>query len=145
MALQKFTRAILSGKKIQVYNYGKHRRDFTYIDDIVEGVVRVLDKPAASNPEWNGSHPDSGSSSAPWLVFNIGNNSPVDLMDYIEALENALGKKAEKIFLPLQPGDVPDTYADVNDLVDQFNYKPSTTVEEGISQFVNWYREYYES
>jgi len=145
MALQKFTRAILSGKKIQVYNYGKHRRDFTYIDDIVEGVVRVLDKPAASNPEWNGSHPDSGSSSAPWLVFNIGNNNPVDLMDYIEALENALGKKAEKIFLPLQPGDVPDTYADVNDLEEQFNYKPSTTVDEGIALFIRWYLEYYES
>ncbi len=145
MALQKFTSAILSGKKIQVYNYGKHRRDFTYIDDIVEGVVRVLDKPATSNPEWSGDHPDSGSSMAPWRIFNIGNNNPVDLMDYIEALENALGKKAEKIFLPLQPGDVPETYADVNDLVDQFNYKPSTTVEEGISQFVNWYREYYES
>ena len=94
MALQKFTRAILSGKKIQVYNYGKHRRDFTYIDDIVEGVVRVLDKPAASNPEWNGNHPDSGSSKAPWRIFNIGNNNPVDLMDYIAALENALGKKA---------------------------------------------------
>ena len=145
MALQIFTRAILSGKKIQVFNYGKHRRDFTYIDDIVEGVVRVLDKPATSNPEWSGNHPDAGSSIAPWLIFNIGNNNPVDLMDYIEALENALGKKAEKIFLPLQPGDVPETYADVNDLVDQFNYKPSTTVEEGISQFVNWYREYYES
>ena len=145
MALQKFTRAILSGKKIQVYNYGKHRRDFTYIDDTVEGVVRVLDKPATSNPEWSGVHPDSGSSMAPWRIFNIGNNNPVDLMDYIEALENALGKKAEKIFLPLQPGDVPETYADVNDLVDQFNYKPSTTVEEGISQFVNWYSEYYKS
>ena len=145
MALQKFTRAILLGKKIQVYNYGKHRRDFTYIDDIVEGVVRVLDKPATSNPEWNGNHPDSGSSIAPWLIFNIGNNNPVDLMDYIEALENALGKKAEKIFLPLQPGDVPDTYADVNDLVEQFNYKPSTTVEEGIARFIRWYLEYYES
>ncbi len=145
MALQKFTRAILSGKKIQVFNYGKHRRDFTYIDDIVEGVVRVLDKPATSNPEWSGNHPDAGSSIAPWLIFNIGNNNPVDLMDYIEALENALGKKAEKIFLPLQPGDVPDTYADVNDLVEQFNYKPSTTVDEGIAQFTRWYLEYYES
>ena len=145
MALQIFTRAILSGKKIQVFNYGKHRRDFTYIDDIVEGVVRVLDKPATSNPEWSGNHPDAGSSIAPWLIFNIGNNNPVDLMDYIEALENALGKKAEKIFLPLQPGDVPDTYADVNDLVEQFNYKPSTTVDEGIAQFTRWYLEYYES
>ena len=145
MALQKFTRAILAGKKIQVFNYGKHRRDFTYIDDIVEGVVRVLDKPATSNPEWSGDHPDSGSSKAPWRIFNIGNNNPVDLMDYIEALENALGKKAEKIFLPLQPGDVPDTYADVNDLVEQFNYKPSTTVDEGIARFTRWYLEYYES
>ena len=96
MALQKFTRAILSGKKIQVFNYGNHRRDFTYIDDIVEGVVRVLDRPATSNPEWSGDHPDSGSSMSPWLVFNIGNNNPVDLMDYIEALENALGKKSRK-------------------------------------------------
>ena len=145
MALQKFTRAILGGKKIQVFNYGKHRRDFTYIDDIVEGVVRVLDRPATSNPEWSGDHPDSGSSKAPWLVLNIGNNNPVDLMDYIEALENALGKKAEKIFLPLQPGDVPDTYADVNDFVEKFNYKPSTTVEEGIARFTRWYLEYYES
>jgi UDP-glucuronate 4-epimerase len=105
----------------------------------------VLDRPATSNPEWSGNHPDAGSSIAPWLIFNIGNNNPVDLMDYIEALENALGKKAEKIFLPLQPGDVPDTYADVNDLVDQFNYKPSTTVDEGIAQFTRWYLEYYES
>jgi len=145
MALQKFTRAILSGKKIQVFNYGNHRRDFTYIDDIVEGVARVLDKPAASNPEWNGNHPDSGSSKAPWRIFNIGNNNPVELMDYIEALENTLGKKAEKIFLPLQPGDVPDTYADVNDLVKRFNYKPSTTVDEGIARFIRWYLEYYES
>ncbi len=145
MALQKFTRAILSGKKIQVFNYGKHRRDFTYIDDIVEGVVRVLDKSATSNPEWSGNHPDAGSSIAPCLIFNIGNNNPVGLMDYIEALENALGKKAEKIFLPLQTGDVPDTYADVNDLVEQFNYKPSTTVDEGIARFTRWYLEYYES
>ena len=143
MALQKFTRAIIAGKKIQVYNYGKHRRDFTYIDDIVEGIVRVLDKPATSNPEWSGDHPDSGSSMAPWLVFNIGNNNSVYLMDYIEALEKALGKKAKKIYLPLQPGDVPETFADINDLVEQFNYKPSTTLEEGIARFVNWYLEYY--
>ena len=129
MALQKFTRAIIAGKKIKVYNYGKHRRDFTYIDDIVEGIVRVLDKPATSNPEWSGDHPDSGSSMAPWLVFNIGNNNSVDLMDYIEALEKALGKKAKKIYLPLQPGDVPETFADINDLVEHFNYKPSTTLE----------------
>jgi len=143
MALQKFTKAIIAGKKIQIYNYGKHRRDFTYIDDIVEGIVRVLDKPAKSNPEWSGDHPDSGSSMAPWLVFNIGNNNPVNLMDYIEELEKALGKKAKKNYLPLQPGDVPETFADINDLVEQFNYKPSTNLEEGIARFVNWYLEYY--
>ncbi len=143
MALQKFTKAILAGKNIQVFNYGKHRRDFTYIDDIVEGVVRVLDRPAMSNPEWSGNHPDSGSSMAPWRVYNIGNNTPVELIDYIEALEKALGKKSEKIFMPLQPGDVPETYADVNDLVKQFNYKPSTSMEEGIKSFVSWYLEYY--
>jgi len=145
MALQKFTRAILAGKKIQVYNYGKHRRDFTYIDDIVEGVVRVLDQPAAPNPNWSGDQPDSGTSKAPWRLYNIGNNNPVDLMDYIEALEKALGKTAEKEFLPLQPGDVPDTYADVKDLVEQFKYKPSTNIEEGITNFISWYRDYHES
>ena len=124
MALQKFTRAILAGNKIQVYNNGNHQRDFTYIDDIVEGVLRVLDKPATPNPEWSGLHPDAGSSMAAWKVYNIGNNNPVKLMDYIEAIENALGKKAEKIFLPLQPGDVPETSADINGLIEQFNYKP---------------------
>ena len=144
MALQKFTSAILAGKKIQVYNNGMHSRDFTYIDDIVEGVLKVLDKPATPNPAWSGLHPDSGSSMAPWLVYNIGNNHPIDLMDYIEAIENALGKKAEKVFVPLQPGDVPKTYADIQDLVEQFNYKPSTSLEEGIKNFVSWYRKYYE-
>jgi UDP-glucuronate 4-epimerase len=143
MALQKFTRAILAGKKIQVYNYGKHRRDFTYIDDIVEGVICVLDQPAAPNPNWSGDQPDSGTSKAPWRLYNIGNNNPVDLMDYIEALEKSLGKTAEKEFLPLQPGDVHDTYADVKDLVEQFDYKPSTTIEEGITNFISWYREYH--
>lgn len=145
MALQKFTRAILAGKKIQVYNYGKHLRDFTYIDDIVEGVIRVLDRPASPNPEWNGDQPDPGSSKAPWRLYNIGNNNPVDLMDYIEALEKSLGKTAKKEFLPLQPGDVPDTYADVKDLVEQFDYKRSTTIEEGITNFISWYKEYHES
>ena len=144
MALQKFTSAILAGKKIQVYNNGMHSRDFTYIDDIVEGVLKVLDKPATPNPAWSGLHPDSGSSMAPWLVYNIGNNHPIKLMDYIEAIENALGKKAEKVFVPLQPGDVPKTYADIQDLVEQFNYKPSTSLEEGIKNFVSWYRKYYE-
>ena len=144
MALQKFTSAILAGKKIQVYNNGMHSRDFTYIDDIVEGVLKVLDEPATPNPAWSGLHPDSGSSMAPWLVYNIGNNHPIKLMDYIEAIENALGKKAEKVFVPLQPGDVPKTYADIQDLVEQFNYKPSTSLEEGIKNFVSWYRKYYE-
>ena len=142
MALFKFTKAILANKPIQVFNYGKHRRDFTYIDDIVEGLIRVLDRPATPNPKWSGESPDSATSKAPWRVYNIGNNNPIDLMDYIETLENALGKTAKKEFLPLQPGDVPDTYADVKALVDQFYYKPSTTVEEGVAKFTSWYHEY---
>ena len=145
MALFKFTKAILSGESIPVFNYGKHRRDFTYIDDIVEGVIRVLDQPAAPNPNWSGDQPDSGTSKAPWRIYNIGNNNPVDLMDFIEALEKALGKTAKKNFLPLQPGDVSDTYAYVKDLVDQFDYKPSTTIEEGITNFISWYRKYYKT
>ena len=142
MALFKFTDAILSGKKIQVFNYGKHLRDFTYIDDIVEGVVRVLDKPAESNPNWSGESPDPGSSLAPWRVYNIGNNSPVELMDYISAIEDSLGIKVEKELLPLQPGDVPDTFADVDDLVRDFDYKPSINVKEGVEKFIDWYKEY---
>ena len=145
MALFKFTKAILDGEKIQVFNFGKHRRDFTYVDDIVEGVIRVLDKPAQPNKNWNGAKPDPGTSLAPWRVYNIGNNSPVDLMDYIQAIEKALGMEAEKEFLPLQPGDVPDTYADVTDLVEEFGYKPSMTIEEGIGNFVNWYKEYFKN
>ena len=143
MALFKFTRAMLAGESIPVFNYGKHRRDFTYIDDVVEGVVRVLGRPATSNPKWSGDNPDSGSSLAPWRVYNIGNNSPIELMDYIGALEKALDVKADMEFLPLQPGDVPDTYADVEDLVSEFNYKPATSVETGVSRFVEWYRDYY--
>ena len=143
MALFLFTKAILSNKKIQVFNHGKHRRDFTYIDDIVEGIIRTLDTPATSNLEWNSDQPDPGSSNAPWRVYNIGNNKPVELMDYIAALEKALGHKAEKEFLPLQAGDVPETYANVDDLVEQFNYKPTTSVEEGINRFVSWYRDYF--
>lgn len=143
MALFKFTKAILAGEKIPVFNYGKHRRDFTYVDDIVEGVIRVLDQPAQPNPAWSGANPDAGTSMAPWRVYNIGNNSPVELMDYIAALEKALGKKAEMDMLPLQPGDVPDTYADVSDLVEQFGYKPATPVEQGIARFVAWYRDYF--
>jgi UDP-glucuronate 4-epimerase len=143
MALFKFTKAILAREPIQVFNYGEHKRDFTYVDDIVEGVIRVLDRPASGNPSWNGDQPDPGTSKAPWRVYNIGNNSPVQLLDYIAALEKALGKKAEMELLPLQAGDVPDTCANVDDLVEQFQYKPATTVEEGISRFVAWYREYF--
>jgi UDP-glucuronate 4-epimerase len=143
MALFKFTKAILAEEKIPVFNYGKHRRDFTYIDDIVEGVIRVLDQPAEPNHNWSGAQPDSGTSMAPWRVYNIGNNNPVDLMDYIAALERALGKTADMVMLPLQPGDVPDTYADVSDLVEQFHYKPATPVDLGIANFVTWYRKYF--
>jgi UDP-glucuronate 4-epimerase len=143
MALFKFTRNILAGESIPVFNYGKHRRDFTYIDDIVEGVVRVLDQPAAPNPDWNGDVPDSASSRAPYRLYNIGNNDPVELMHYIETLEACLGMKAQKELLPLQPGDVPDTYANVEDLVADFGYKPTTSVEQGVAEFVDWYRAYY--
>jgi UDP-glucuronate 4-epimerase len=143
MALFKFTKAILAGEKIQVFNYGKHRRDFTYVDDIVEGVIRVLDKPAQSKPNWSGDNPDSGTSRAPWRVYNIGNNSPVELMDYIKAIEDDLGIKADKELLPIQPGDVPDTYADVADLVRDFDYKPTTTINQGVAKFIEWYKNYY--
>jgi UDP-glucuronate 4-epimerase len=143
MALFKFTRAILAGESIQVFNYGQHRRDFTYIDDIVEGVIRVLDRPATGHSDWSSDSPDPGTSKAPWRIYNIGNNRPVALMDYIAALEAALGKKAEIELLPLQPGDVPDTFADVDDLVEQFHYKPATPIAEGIERFVHWYRDYY--
>jgi len=143
MALFKFTKAILQEKPIEVFNHGKHTRDFTYIDDIVEGIIKTLDKPAIGNPKWNSNQPDPASSKAPWKVYNIVNNKPVQLMDYIGALEENLGKKAIINFLPLQPGDVPDTYADVDNLKKQFNYKPETSVFEGVSNFVKWYKDYY--
>ena len=143
MALFKFPRAILAGEPIPVFNYGKHRRDFTYVDDIVEGIVRVLDRPAQANPAWRGDAPDPGSSAAPWRVYNIGNNAPVELLDYIGAIEKALGMKAEMTLLPMQSGDVPDTYADVSDLAEEFDYRPNTSVETGIARFVDWYREYF--
>jgi len=143
MALQKFTGAMLRNEAIDVYNYGKHRRDFTFIDDIVEGVIRVLDKPAQPNPSWNSEQPDPGSSNAPWRIYNIGNNKPVELMDYIRAIEAGLGAKAELNLLPLQPGDVPDTYADVSDLVREFDYQPKTSVQEGVGVFVEWYKVYH--
>ena len=143
MALQKFTKSILSGKKIQVFNYGKHRRDFTYIDDIVKGVIHVLDGPAKADESWNSSLPDPATSNAPWRIYNIGNNSPIELMDYIKAIENALKIKANKELLPLQPGDVIDTYADVTDLVKDFKYKPLVKINQGVAKFIEWYKEYY--
>jgi UDP-glucuronate 4-epimerase len=143
MALFLFTRAILAGEPIKVFNRGKMRRDFTYIDDIVEGIVRLTDRPAAPDPSWDPADPDPGSSSAPYRLFNIGNNQPVMLMDFIGAIEDALGLKAEKEFLPLQAGDVPATYADIDALADYVDYRPSTPITEGIAAFVAWYREYY--
>lgn len=144
MALFLFTKAILAGEKIDVFNFGKHRRDFTYIDDIVEGVIRTLDHIAQPNPEWNGVKPDPATSKAPWRVYNIGNQNPVELLSYIDTLERFLGKTSPKNLLPLQPGDVPDTYADVESLVNDVGYKPSTTIEQGIEKFVNWYLAYYQ-
>lgn len=145
MALQKFAKAITNNKPIQLFNYGNHRRDFTFIDDIVEGIIRVLDKPAQPNPDWSSEHPDSGTSYAPWKVYNIGNNKPVELKSYISELESALGIVAEKELLPLQPGDVPDTYADVSDLVRDFDYKPGTTVKVGVGKFAEWFTDYYQT
>jgi UDP-glucuronate 4-epimerase len=145
MALFKFTKAILAGQPIEVFNFGRHRRDFTYVDDIVEGVIRVLDCPATANSKWNSETPDPSTSNAPWRVYNIGNNAPVNLMDYVATLESALNKKAKVKMLPLQAGDLPDTYADITDLIEQFDYKPSTSVTHGIKQFVAWYRDYYKT
>jgi UDP-glucuronate 4-epimerase len=143
MALFKFTKAILDEKPIDLFNNGKHSRDFTYIDDIVEGIIKTLDNPASSSINWNSNNPDPASSIAPWCVYNIGNNKPVQLMDYVDALEKALGKKAKLNFLPLQPGDVPDTFANVDNLKAKFNYKPSTSVVDGVANFVKWYKDYY--
>jgi UDP-glucuronate 4-epimerase len=143
MALFLFTKAILKGQPINVFNYGKMRRDFTYIDDIVEGVVRVSDRPAEPNRTWSGDTPDPGTSAAPYKLYNIGNHNPVELMRFIEVLEGHLGVKAVKNMLPLQSGDVPATYADVDDLVRDVGFKPSTPIEVGIERFVTWYRSYY--
>ena len=138
-----FVKKILAGEAIDVFNYGDHKRDFTYIDDIVEGVIRTLDKVATSNPEWDGANPDPGTSKAPWRLYNIGNNNQCTLLHYIEVLEKCLGIEAKKNMLPLQPGDVPYTYADVDDLMKDVDYKPTTTIEEGLAKFVEWYREYH--
>ena len=143
MALFMFTRNIIAGEPIDVFNYGKHRRDFTYVADIVEGVIRTMDHTAAPNPDWDAASPDPGTSFAPYRIYNIGNQQPVELMRYIEVLEECLGRKAEKNMLPLQPGDVPDTYADTKALVDDVGYQPATTVEVGVKNFVDWYLDYY--
>lgn len=143
MALFLFTKAILEGNPIDVFNRGRMKRDFTYIEDIVTGVIKVLDKPPAGDPKWSGKDPDPSRSQAPYRLYNIGNNSPVELMEFIEAIEKALGKKAKKNFLPMQPGDVPATWADVNDLVEDFAYKPTVTVREGVKNFVKWFRGFY--
>ena len=143
MALFKFTKNILDDKPINVFNHGKHSRDFTYIDDVVEGIIKTLDNPPASKINWNSDRPDQATSKAPWRIYNIGNNNPTKLMDYINALEMALEKKAKINFLPLQPGDVLDTYANVNDLEEKLNYKPSTSVLKGVKNFVEWYKDYF--
>lgn len=143
MALFLFTRSILAGKPIQVFNHGHHTRDFTYVDDIVEGVIRASDRIAAPDLKWNSDEPDPATSSAPYRIYNIGNNNPVKLSAYIEAIEDALEMKAIKEYLPLQPGDVPDTFADVSSLEQEVGYRPETTVKEGVKHFVAWYREYY--
>jgi UDP-glucuronate 4-epimerase len=143
MALFKFTKGILEGRPIPVFNQGKMIRDFTYIDDIVEGVVRIIDRPPRPDPQWSGERPDPATSYAPWRVYNIGNNRPVELMRYIEVLEQCLGKKAILDLLPMQPGDVPATYADTQDLERDVGFKPNTPIEVGVARFVAWYKEYY--
>jgi UDP-glucuronate 4-epimerase len=143
MALFLFTKNIIAGKPIDVFNYGNHRRDFTYIDDIVEGVIRTMDHTAEPNPDWDPAKPDPGTSRAPYRIYNIGNQQPVELMHYIEVLEDRLGRKAEKNLLPLQDGDVPDTWADTEDLAADVGYQPSTSVEAGVKMFVDWYLEFY--
>ena len=143
MALFIFTKAIFEGKPIDIYNHGRMQRDFTYIDDIIEGVVRVAEKIPAGNPEWNGRSPDPATSRAPYQIYNIGNNNPVELLTLIDVLEKCVGRKAERRLLPIQPGDVPATYADVDDLMKDVGFKPSTPIERGVELFVEWYRNYY--
>ena len=143
MAPMLFTDAILHNRPIKVFNFGKMSRDFTYIDDIVAGLIKVIDNPATENSTWDAENPEIQSSSAPYRIYNIGNNAPVDLMKFIETIENALGKTAEKNMLPIQPGDVESTYADTSELIKYFNYKPYTPLDQGVSKFVKWYREFY--
>lgn len=144
MSLFMFTRRILAGEPIEVFNYGQHKRDFTYVDDIVEGVVRTLDHIAEPDPDWSSASPNPATSAAPYRIYNIGANQPVELMEFIGALEHALGREADKRFLPLQPGDVPETYADVSALVRDVDYRPGTSIVDGIARFVAWYRDYYQ-
>ena len=144
MALFLFTKAILEGKPIDVFNHGDMKRDFTYIDDVTEGVVRVIDNPPVGNAEWSGKTPDPSTSTGPYKVYNIGNSSPVQLMDFIKAIEKTLEKKAKKNMLPIQPGDVPATWADVADLVEDFDYRPQTPIRRGVEHFIKWYRQFYE-
>jgi UDP-glucuronate 4-epimerase len=145
MALFMFTRNIIEGRPIDVFNYGNHRRDFTYVDDIVEGVIRTMDNTAQANDDWDPANPDPGTSKAPYRIYNIGNQQPVELMRYIEVIEDCVGRKAEKNLLPLQPGDVPDTYADTEDLVNDVGYQPDTPIEVGVKRFVDWYLDYYKA
>jgi UDP-glucuronate 4-epimerase len=145
MALFLFTKNLLAGKPIDVFNYGNHRRDFTYVDDIAQGVVRAADRVATANAQWDGDDPDPGTSKAPYRLYNIGNNQPVELGRYIECIERSLGRKAQKNLLPLQPGDVPDTFADIDDLVRDVGYRPATPVEVGVERFVRWYVDYYKA
>ena len=143
MALFLFTKAIIEGRPIQVFNHGKMQRDFTYIDDIIEGVVRVMARMPEANPEWRGDNPDPGTSYAPYKIYNIGNNNPVQLLEFIQEIENALGREAQKEFLDIQPGDVPATYADVDDLIQDVGFKPETSITTGIRRFIEWYKDYY--
>lgn len=143
MAYFSFTRAILEGRPINIFNRGRMQRDFTYVDDIVEGIVRISDKPAAKNPTWSGTQPDPGSSFAPYRIYNIGNNKPVELLQFIEILEQQLGKAAQKNFLPMQAGDVPATFADIDELAAATGFRPATSLEDGIARFVAWFRSYY--
>lgn len=143
MALHKFAKAIAKNETIKIYNHGNHMRDFTYIDDIVEGVVRVIERPASPNQFWNANNPEPSSSKSPWRIYNIGNNQPINLIDYITALENAYGKESKKEFLSIQPGDVTDTWANIDEFVEDFNYKPKTSVKQGIINFTDWFKDYY--
>ncbi len=145
MALFLFTRNILEGKPIDVFNYGNHKRDFTYIDDIVEGVIRTMDHTAEANSAWDSGDPDPGTSMAPYRLYNIGNQQPIELMRYIEVIEECLGMEAEKNMLPLQAGDVPDTFADTEDLVQDVGYQPDTPIEVGVKKFIDWYLDYYQA